>query len=75
MYELFCLARPKLADPILHSIIKKAAVQVLGKGGVLLNVSSYGDTDLAYTIRPSKDEILQQVGSAVSQLFRGYEPQ
>lgn len=61
LYELFCLARPRLADPTLHEIIKKAAVQVLDKGGVLLNVSSYGDTDLAYSIRPSKDEVLQQV--------------
>lgn len=61
LYELFCLARPSLNEVVLKNVIKKAALQVLDKKGVLLEVISYGDAELAYPIRIPNDQVYQQV--------------
>lgn len=51
VYELFCLARPKLARKQLASLIKTACTSVFTNNGVLTEVLSYDLRDLAYPIR------------------------
>ena len=51
VYELFCLARPGLAKQSLTSVIEKAGKAVFGNSGVLTDIRSYGDRELAYPIR------------------------
>ena len=51
LYELFCLARPRLPKAQLGDIIKLAARTVLDKGGLLTDVKSFGERELAYEIR------------------------
>lgn len=51
LYELFCLARPRLGNAQLAEIIKLAGRTVLDKGGVITDVKSYGEQELAYEIR------------------------
>ena len=50
VYELFCLARPGLASPTLAAVMEKAGKAVFGSSGVLTDVKSYGDRELAYPI-------------------------
>lgn len=51
LYELFCLARPRLGKSQLADIIKLAGRTVLDKGGVITDVKSFGEQRLAYEIR------------------------
>ena len=51
LYELFCMARPALTRLERSSIMRSAASTVLEKGGVLTDIKSYGDCELAYEIR------------------------
>ncbi|GMH41915.1 hypothetical protein BSKO_09834 [Bryopsis sp. KO-2023] len=60
LYELFCLARPTLTEPVLKDIVKKAAVLILDKGGVLCDIKSYGVQELGYPIRKPNDEAYKQ---------------
>jgi small subunit ribosomal protein S6 len=51
LYELFCLAKPRLGKAVLSDIIKLAGRTVLDKGGVITDVKSFGEQKLAYEIR------------------------
>ena len=51
LYELFCLTRPAIGRQALTQIIKTAGQTVLAKGGVLTDVSYFGEQQLAYEIR------------------------
>ena len=50
VYELFCLARPALATKALAAIIQKAGRTVFSSSGVLTDVRSFGDREVAYPI-------------------------
>lgn len=51
VYELLCLARPALARPALEAMLRRLGGLVQEQGGVVTNVTSYGEQDLAYSIR------------------------
>ena len=51
LYELFCMARPALARPDAAQLIRNIAGAVLNKDGVLTDIKSFGDRQLAYTIK------------------------
>lgn len=51
LYELFCLAKPRIGKQALADIIKLAGRTVLDKGGVITDVKSFGEQKLAYEIR------------------------
>jgi small subunit ribosomal protein S6 len=51
LYELFCLARPRLGKAALAEIIRGAGNAVLARGGVVTDVKSFGEQPLAYEIR------------------------
>ncbi|CAK0786027.1 hypothetical protein CVIRNUC_009240 [Coccomyxa viridis] len=51
LYELFCMARPALARPDAAQLIRNIAGAVLSRDGVLTDIKSFGDRQLAYTIK------------------------
>jgi hypothetical protein len=51
LYELLCLARPVLQREDLRRMIAKVGRTVYDKGGVVMDVKSYGLHPLAYKIR------------------------
>eukprot|EP00882_Tetradesmus_deserticola_P012043 GHRQ01012755.1.p1 GENE.GHRQ01012755.1~~GHRQ01012755.1.p1 ORF type:complete len:133 (+),score=43.70 GHRQ01012755.1:478-876(+) len=51
LYELLCLARPLLRKDELGRMIQKVGSLVHSKGGVITNVNSYGEQNLAYKIK------------------------
>ncbi len=51
LYELFCLTRPVAGRQALSQIIKTAGQAVLDKGGVLTDLTFFGEQRLAYEIR------------------------
>jgi ribosomal protein S6 len=51
LYELLCLARPLLPRDELGRMIQKVGSMVYSKGGVITNVHSYGEKNLAYKIK------------------------
>lgn len=51
LYELFCMAKPALQRVAAGQLMRTAATAVLNKGGILTNLKSYGDRELAYQIR------------------------
>jgi small subunit ribosomal protein S6 len=51
LYELFCMARPALQRDVAGQLMRKAATAVLSRGGILTDIRSYGDRELAYEIR------------------------
>lgn len=51
LYELLCLAKPALPRADMARMMQKAGEVVLDKGGVLTNLTSFGDQHLAYNIR------------------------
>ncbi|WIA29583.1 hypothetical protein OEZ86_012075 [Tetradesmus obliquus] len=51
LYELLCLARPLLPRDELGRMIQKVGSMVYSKGGVITNVHSYGEQNLAYKIK------------------------
>ncbi|GAB4818326.1 hypothetical protein N2152v2_005372 [Parachlorella kessleri] len=51
LYELFALAKPRLAKAQLGEIMKAASRAVLDHGGVITDLKSFGDQPLAYDIR------------------------
>lgn len=51
LYELFCMAKPALARTQASQLLRSAASAVLSKGGVLTDIKSYGERELAYEIR------------------------
>ena len=51
LYELFCMARPALARPDAAQLIRNIAGAVLNRDGVLTDIKSFGDRQLAYTIK------------------------
>jgi small subunit ribosomal protein S6 len=53
LYELFCLTKNGLGKRQLADIIKLAGRTVIGKGGVITDVKSFGEQPLAYEIRKS----------------------
>lgn len=62
LYELFCLAKPRLGKAVLGDIIKLAGRTVLDKGGVITDVKSFGEQKLAYEIR-RPGEKYEEVGA------------
>jgi ribosomal protein S6 len=51
LYALFCLTRPQAGKEALTQIIRTAGQAVLARGGVLTDVTSFGEQQLAYEIR------------------------
>lgn len=51
LYELFCLTRPAAGRQALSQILKTAGQAVLNKGGVLTDLTFFGEQRLAYEIR------------------------
>ncbi|DBB12331.1 TPA: 28S ribosomal protein S6, mitochondrial [Trebouxia sp. C0006] len=51
VYELFCLARPQITKKSLAAVIKTASNAVFSNSGVMTDIQSYGNRDLAYPIR------------------------
>ncbi len=51
VYELFCLARPQITKESLAAVIKTASNAVFKSFGVMTDIQSYGNRDLAYPIR------------------------
>ncbi len=51
LYELMCLAKPALPRQELARIMQRVGELVMNRGGVLTNVTSYGEQHLAYDIR------------------------
>ena len=52
-YRLFCLAKPGLPKDQQAAVIRTAATAVLGGGGVLMDLHSFGEKPLAYPVRPA----------------------
>ena len=50
-YEFLCLAKPSLAKPHLARMMARVGDIILGDGGIVTNVVSYGEQSLAYDIR------------------------
>lgn len=50
LYELFCLARPHLGRTQYFDIVKSSATTVLSRGGVLTDIKSFDERELAYPI-------------------------
>eukprot|EP00884_Botryococcus_braunii_P022628 jgi/Botrbrau1/9049/Bobra.0376s0025.1 len=50
LYELFCLARPQLGRAQYFDIIRSSATTILSGGGVLTDVKSFDERELAYPI-------------------------
>ena len=51
LYELFCVARPALSRSECITLIQNAATAVLQRGGILTDIKSFGERELAYEIR------------------------
>lgn len=51
VYELFCLARPQITKESLAAVIRTASNAVFSNAGVMTDIQSYGNRDLAYPIR------------------------
>lgn len=51
LYALFCLTRPQAGREALTQIIKTAGQAVLARGGVLTDVTFFGEQQLAYEVR------------------------
>ena len=51
LYELFCVARPALSRSECITLIQNAASAVLQRGGILTDIKSFGERELAYEIR------------------------
>lgn len=51
LYELFCLAKPRLQKKQLAEIMKVANSAVLNHGGVITDIKSFGQQPLAYEIK------------------------
>ena len=62
VYELFCLARPRITQDALSVVIKTASNSVFSHAGVLTDILCYGVRHLAYPIRKAGDKYTK-VGS------------
>ena len=51
LYEFLCLAKPSLARAHLSRMMTKVGEIVMGDGGIVTEVVSYGEQSLAYDIR------------------------
>lgn len=51
LYEIVCLAKPSLARPLLARMMQTAGELIMKEGGVVADVVSYGEQQLAYDIR------------------------
>lgn len=51
LYELLCLARPRIVRDDMARMIQRVGNAVFDKGGVITDLKSYGDQGLAYPIR------------------------
>ena len=51
LYSMFCMAKPAIGRSAVGSMMRLAGTTVLEKGGVLTDIVSFGQQDLAYDIR------------------------
>ncbi len=51
LYSMFCMAKPAIGRAAVGSMMRLAGTTVLSKGGVLTDIVSFGQQDLAYDIR------------------------
>lgn len=51
LYEFLCLAKPALARPSLSRMMQRVGELVLNDGGIVTDVTSFGEQHLAYDIR------------------------
>ena len=51
LYELFCVSRPALSRSECITLIQTSASAVLQRGGILTDIKSFGERELAYEIR------------------------
>lgn len=61
LYEILCMARPLSARKELVEIVSRAGNAVLSSGGIVIDVKSYGQQTLAYTIKTRSGEKMRQV--------------
>lgn len=71
VYELFCLARPQITKGSLAAVIKTASNAVYSNSGVMTDIQSYGNRELAYPIRKAGSKYTEVCRDVVrSLLFR-----
>lgn len=56
LYEFLVLAKPNLARSHLTRMIQKVGDLVMGSGGIITDVVSYGEQSLAYDIRKPNEK-------------------
>jgi ribosomal protein S6 len=69
VYELFCLARPQITKESLAAVIRTASNAVFSNSGVMTDIQSYGNRDLAYPIRKAGSkytEVCRDVARSMS---------
>ncbi len=50
-YEVFAIAKPKLASVACFEVLRGAATVLLNSGAILTDIKNHGERPLAYTIR------------------------
>lgn len=68
LYEILCMARPLSARKELVEIVSRAGNAVLSSGGIVIDVKSYGQQTLAYTIKTRSGEKMRQVRRLLAKL-------
>ena len=63
LYSMFCMAKPAIGRAAVGSMMRLAGTTVLNKGGVLTDIVSFGQQDLAYDIRNQGVKYSQVRGS------------
>lgn len=71
LYELFCLAKPRLGQPQLAEVIKAVSTRVLEQGGVITDIKSFGERPLAYDVRKPGERHSEVRPGRVGVLRRG----
>ncbi len=59
VYELLCLARPALAKDEVGRMIRRVGAVLYERGGVIMDIRSYGDQPLAYKVRGGREKYEQ----------------
>ena len=72
LYELFCMARPALARPDAAQLIRNIAGAVLNRDGVLTDIKSFGDRQLAYTIKRPGQRYEEVIAFPAGELCAGH---
>ena len=71
LYEFLCLAKSALPRQHLVRMMSRVGELVMGDGGIVTNVVSYGDQSLAYDIRKpfQRHDKVRELLSSIDQLY------